>query len=291
MAAPTQQILVNCYQIDCSTPLWYIQYAIHNKWNLPQQVPGAVEAMDLEAARARLMRQLAHEISDKKVLDVMGRVPRELFVPISSQHAAYENVPLPIDMGQTISQPLIVGVMTEALDLEGNEKVLEVGTGSGYQAAILAELARRVVSVERHQKLAEGARKVLSLLGYRNVEIHIAGEKIGWEKEAPYDAIIVTAGAPSVPPGLVDQLAVGGRLVIPVGTPFEQDLIKVIRHRDRTEHINLGPAVSFPSSARAAGKRNRRERVAPLRLMLTVLRDVYTVIYNSVALPSILTSP
>ncbi|UCC60659.1 MAG: protein-L-isoaspartate(D-aspartate) O-methyltransferase [Dehalococcoidia bacterium] len=211
--------------------------------------------MDLESARARLIRQLAHEIKDKKVLDVMGRVPRELFVPLSSQHAAYENVPLPIDMGQTISQPLIVGVMTEALDLKGNEKVLEVGTGSGYQAAILAELARKVVSVERHRKLAEGARKVLSLLGYRNIEIHIAGEKIGWEKEALYDAIIVTAGAPSVPQDLVDQLAIGGRLVIPVGTPFEQDLIKVVRRKDGMEHINLGPCRFVPLIGEGGWKR------------------------------------
>jgi protein-L-isoaspartate(D-aspartate) O-methyltransferase len=115
--------------------------------------------MDMSSARAKLMRQLVHEIRDQKVLNVMGRVPREMFVPASSQHAAYENVPLPIEMGQTISQPLIVGVMTEALELKDNEKVLEVGTGSGYQAAILAELAQRVVSVERHRKLVDGAKK------------------------------------------------------------------------------------------------------------------------------------
>jgi protein-L-isoaspartate(D-aspartate) O-methyltransferase len=202
--------------------------------------------MDLESARARLMRQLAYEIRDQKVLNVMGRVPRELFVPASSQHAAYENVPLPIDMGQTISQPLIVGVMTEALELKGSEKVLEIGTGSGYQTAILAELARWVVSVERHEKLVEGARKVLSLLGYKNVEIHLAGEKLGWEQKAPYDAIIITAGAPSLPHDLVDQLAVGGRLVVPVGTPFEQDLIKAVRYEEGTEITNLGPCRFVP---------------------------------------------
>ncbi len=202
--------------------------------------------MSLESARARLMRQLAHEVRDKKVLDVMGRVPRELFVPASSQHAAYENVPLPIDMGQTISQPLIVGVMTEAMDLRDNEKVLEIGAGSGYQTAILAELARWVVSVERHPKLVEGARKILSLLSYKNVEIHLAGEKLGWEQEAPYAAIMVTAGAPSVPQELLEQLAVGGRLVIPVGTPFEQDLIKVVKHQERTVSINLGPCRFVP---------------------------------------------
>jgi protein-L-isoaspartate(D-aspartate) O-methyltransferase len=202
--------------------------------------------MDMSSARAKLMRQLAHEIRDQKVLDVMGRVPREMFVPASSQHAAYENVPLPIEMEQTISQPLIVGVMTEALGLKDNEKVLEVGTGSGYQAAILAELAQRVVSVERHQKLVNGAKKVLALLGYRNVEVHLAGETLGWPKGAPYDAIIVTAGAPSVAHELLDQLAVGGRLVIPVGTPFEQDLIKVVKSKGRVVSTNLGPCRFVP---------------------------------------------
>jgi protein-L-isoaspartate(D-aspartate) O-methyltransferase len=149
-------------------------------------------------------------------------------------------------MGQTISQPLIVGVMTEALDLTGSDKVLEVGTGSGYQAAVLAELARLVVSVERHPKLAEGAKKVLNMLGYKNIEIHLAEEKLGWEKGAPYNAIIVTAGAPSLPHELIDQLAVGGRLVIPVGTPFEQDLIKAVKHQDQVVSINLGPCRFVP---------------------------------------------
>jgi len=202
--------------------------------------------MDLESARARLMRHLAHEIRDRRVLDAMGRVPRELFVPTSSQHAAYENIPLPIDMGQTISQPLIVAIMTEALELKGNEKVLEVGTGSGYQTAVLAEMARWVVTVERHRNLADAARKLLSMLGYKNVEVHLAGEKLGWEEKAPYDAIMVTAGAPSVPRELVDQLAVGGRLVIPVGTPFEQDLIRVVKGQEDITTANLGPCRFVP---------------------------------------------
>ena len=202
--------------------------------------------MDMPSARARLMQQLAHEIGDEKVLEVIGRVPRELFVPPSSQHLAYENIPLPIDMGQTISQPLIVGVMTEALNLKGTEKVLEVGTGSGYQAAILADLARWVVSVERHEKLAEGARDVLALLGIKNVEVHLAEETLGWREEAPYDAIIVTAGAPNVPPELLDQLDVGGRLVVPVGSPFEQDLIKVVKHESGLVSTNLGPCRFVP---------------------------------------------
>jgi protein-L-isoaspartate(D-aspartate) O-methyltransferase len=202
--------------------------------------------MDLESARARLMRNLAREIRDQRVLDVMARVPREMFVPTSNRHAAYENVPLPIEMGQTISQPLIVGIMTEALELKGDEKVLEVGTGSGYQTAILAEMSQRVVSVERHQKLLASAKKVLSLLDYKNVELHLAGEKLGWEKQAPYDAIMVTAGAPSVPHELVAQLAVGGRMVIPVGTPFEQDLIRAVRDESGVTTQNLGPCRFVP---------------------------------------------
>jgi protein-L-isoaspartate(D-aspartate) O-methyltransferase len=196
--------------------------------------------MDMETARLRLMRHLSEEIQDKRVLEAMSRVPRELFVPPASQHAAYENIPLPIEMGQTISQPFIVALMTEALELRGNEKVLEVGTGSGYQTAILCELSRWVVSVERHLKLLEKAKDTLSMLGYTNVELHLSGKTLGWPEGAPYDAIIVTAGAPRVPPELVEQLALDGRLVIPVGSRFEQDLIKVVKRKDSLESTNLG---------------------------------------------------
>ena len=202
--------------------------------------------MDMASARAKLIQQLTHEIRDEKVLEVMGRIPRELFVPPSSQHAAYENVPLPIEMGQTISQPLIVAVMTEALELKGREKVLEVGTGSGYQAAIIAELARWVVSVERHQRLAEGARNALALLGLKNIEVHLAEKTLGWRQGAPYDAIIVTAGAPNVPQELLDQLDMGGCLVIPVGSPFEQDLVKVVKRKGGLASTNLGPCRFVP---------------------------------------------
>ena len=212
----------------------------------PKEVSSAVVTMDMADARAKLIQQLTYEVRDQKVLEVMGHIPRELFVPPSSQHLAYENIPLPIEMGQTISQPLIVGVMTEALELKGSENVLEVGTGSGYQAAILAKLARWVVSVERHQRLAEGARDVLALLGIKNVEVHLAEETLGWQKEAPYDAIIVTAGAPNVPQQLLDQLDIGGRLVVPVGSPFEQDLIKVVKRKGRLVSTNLGPCRFVP---------------------------------------------
>jgi protein-L-isoaspartate(D-aspartate) O-methyltransferase len=136
---------------------------------------------------------------------------------------------LPIGEDQTISQPFIVALMTQALLLTGSEKVLELGTGSGYQAAILAELARQVITVERMQKLAQTARHTLERLGYTNIEVKLAQRTLGWPAEAPYDAIIVTAAAPAIPQTLVDQLIVGGRLVIPVGSRWEQDLRQVIR--------------------------------------------------------------
>jgi len=214
--------------------------------------------MDMEAARLRLMQQLAHEIGDRKVLDAMSRIPRELFVLPHNQHAAYENIPLPIEMGQTISQPFIVALMTEAMELSGKEKVLEVGTGSGYQTAILCEMAHRVISVERHQRLLDRARDVLTMLGYTNVEFHLAEETLGWPKEAPYDAIIVTAGAPRAPQELIDQLAVGGRLVIPVGSRFEQDLIKVVKHKTGTVSTNLGGCRFVPLVGEGAWDENCR---------------------------------
>ena len=202
--------------------------------------------MDMETARLRLMHQLSHEIRDKKVLDAMSHVPRELFVPPSSQHAAYENIPLPIEMGQTISQPFIVALMTEAMEITDKDKVLEVGTGSGYQTAILCELASRVVTVERHQRLLDRAKDVLTMLGYTNVEFHPTEKTLGWPQGAPYDAIIVTAGAPKVPQVLLDQLAVDGRLVIPVGSRFEQDLMQVIKRKEGLVSTNLGACRFVP---------------------------------------------
>jgi protein-L-isoaspartate(D-aspartate) O-methyltransferase len=196
--------------------------------------------MDYEAARASLMAKLRLEIKDKRVLAVMSRLPREKFVPPESRPAAYEDRPLPIGHEQTISQPYIIALMTEALELTGGEKVLEVGTGSGYQTAILAELAAQVVSVERIPALAESARKVLDGLGFKNIEIHVAGETLGWKSGAPYDAIMVTAGAPALPDELLSQLAYSGRMVIPVGSRYMQELYKVTKRKDRNILQNLG---------------------------------------------------
>ena len=196
--------------------------------------------MDFAAARAELLKQLSPGIGDKRVLEAMSRVPRERFVAPEMRQFAYEDRPLPIGFGQTISQPFIIALMTEALGLTGQEKVLEVGAGSGYQAAILAELARQVITVERLPALAKSAREVLNSLGYGNVSVYVGQKTLGWPAEAPYDAIIVTAAAPRVPDSLLDQLRVGGRLVIPVGSRYDQDLYKITKRRKRNIVHNLG---------------------------------------------------
>jgi len=196
--------------------------------------------MDFEAMRAELISHLRTEIRDVRVLAAMARIPRERFVPPEEQHLAYEDRPLPIGFDQTISQPLIIALMTEALELTGSEKVLEVGTGSGYQAAILAKLARLVITTERLPPLAEAAKRALDSLGYTNIEVHLAEETLGWQSGAPYNAIMVTAGAPRVPADLLAQLAIDGRLVIPVGSRYVQELYKITKHRKKNMVQNLG---------------------------------------------------
>jgi len=196
--------------------------------------------IDYQAARARLIAQLSSNIKDRRVLDVMSRIPRERFIPPAVRDHAYDDNPLPIGKEQTISQPYIIALMTEALELKGEEKVLEIGTGSGYQTAILAGLAKKVVTVERVPELAETAVKLLKELGYENIEAHLAGEALGWPQDAPYDAIMVTAGAPDIPDELLDQLAIGGRMIIPVGPRYAQELCKVTRRREGVKVRNLG---------------------------------------------------
>ena len=196
--------------------------------------------MDYDEARKKLIDKLAREISDRRVLDAMEMVPRHRFVPKINLSMAYMDIPLPIGEGQTISQPYIVALMTQELELKGAEKVLELGTGCGYQAAILAELAKKVITVERLPKLSDRACAVLADLGYTNIETHLAPDMLGWPEEAPYDAIMVTAGAPSVPQELIGQLGVGGRMVIPVGSHHDQDLIKVIKTKNGITTKNLG---------------------------------------------------
>jgi protein-L-isoaspartate(D-aspartate) O-methyltransferase len=177
-------------------------------------------------ARLRMVRDQveARGVRDPRVLAAMRKVPRHELVPESERGRAYEDRPLPIGESQTISQPYVVAAMSEALALKGDERVLEVGTGSGYQAAVLAELCQQVYSIEIVPALAERARKDLARLGYANVEVRQGDGWRGWPEHAPYDAIVVTAAPPEVPPELIEQLAVGGRLVIPVGR-FDQQLV------------------------------------------------------------------
>jgi protein-L-isoaspartate(D-aspartate) O-methyltransferase len=196
--------------------------------------------MDFDIARARLINRLAAEIRDKRVLAAMSRVPRHLFVPPDLVHMAYDDIPLPIGLNQTISQPYIVALMTEKLELSAEKKVLELGTGSGYQTAILAELANRVITTERLPGLLDKAKLILGQLGYKNIEMHPAEESLGWKASAPYDAIITTAGAPAIPDSLVAQLAIEGRMVIPVGSRYDQELHLIIKHKKGIEVISLG---------------------------------------------------
>lgn len=169
-------------------------------------------------------------IRDPAVLAAMAAVPREAFVPPEMVDCAYEDGPLPIGAGQTISQPYIVAYMTEALELSATDRVLEIGTGSGYAAAVLSRIVTTVHTVERLAELAESARQRLAQLGYTNIIVHVGDGTRGWPEQAPYDAIVVTAGALRIPPALRDQLAIGGRLVIPVGpTPYLQTLVRMRR--------------------------------------------------------------
>jgi len=202
--------------------------------------------VDLERARENLLKHLEYEIADKRVIEAMKRVLREAFVSQEQYHVAYDDRPLSIGFGQTISQPFIVALMVQALELRGDEKVLELGTGSGYEAAILAELAQKVVTVECIPELAESARQVLDNLGYSNIEVHVSGRTLGWPEEAPYDAIIVSAGAPTVPKILLGQLAWNGRLVIPVGSRWQQELLRVTKLRKRNHIENLGGCYFVP---------------------------------------------
>jgi protein-L-isoaspartate(D-aspartate) O-methyltransferase len=183
----------------------------------------------------------ARGIKDERVLEAMLKVPRHLFVDEALRDQAYGDFPLPIGEGQTISQPYIVAVMTEALELKGNERVLEVGTGSGYQTAILAELAFWVYTIEKYSTLLEKAKKILLNLGYKNISFKLGDGSLGWKEVAPFDAIIVTAAAPQIPPPLIEQLIEGGRIVIPVGDVYSQVLIKGIKRGEKLYTETLEP--------------------------------------------------
>jgi len=204
------------------------------------------------AARAEMVETQIQSrgVRSPDVLRAMGRVPRHLFVPPNLQRRAYEDTPLPIGRGQTISQPFVVAHMTEALAVTRDHTVLEIGTGSGYQAAVLAELAREVYTIEIVPDLADGARRVLAAAGYNNVRVRTGNGYLGWPEQAPFPRIIVTAAPAEIPPALIDQLAVGGTMVIPVGTTSQE--IRVVTKNatkvteKRTISVRFVPMVGAP---------------------------------------------
>jgi len=213
-------------------------------------VTGGAEAKAGSARFARERERMVEEqliargVRDPRVIEVMRRLPRHVFVDEALRDRAYGDHPLPIGEGQTISQPFIVGRMTELLQLAGREKVLEVGTGCGYQAAVLAELAERVCTMERIPRLASRARETLERLGYRNVWVRTANGTLGWPDEAPFDRILVAAGGPGVPPPLFEQLAEGGRMVIPVGEVTGQ-VLQVIEKAQGTMRVTQDSGCVF----------------------------------------------
>jgi protein-L-isoaspartate(D-aspartate) O-methyltransferase len=187
------------------------------------------------------------EIHDDRVLDAMAVVPRERFVPESLWSEAYQEHALPIDADQTISQPYVVALMTDAIELRAGDRVLEVGTGSGYQTAVLRQLVDEIVTIERIESLGASARARFAELGLEDIEVVVGDGTLGWPERAPYDAIVVTAGGPSIPKALRDQLAVDGRLVMPVGGPGQQYLIRLRRRDDGLDVVDdLGPVAFVP---------------------------------------------
>ncbi len=194
-------------------------------------------------------RQIAgRDVTDKQVLEAMSKVPRHLFVPKSEEHSAYDDRPLPIGHGQTISQPYIVALMTELARVSKDDVVLEIGTGSGYQAAVLAVLARRVYTIEYLEPLGEQARQRLGTLGYSNVEVKIGDGYQGWPEKQPFDAILVTAAIDHIPQPLIDQLKPGGRLVIPVGGEMDTQVLRVVEKdaRGKTSQQDIIPVRFVP---------------------------------------------
>ena len=202
--------------------------------------------MDLEREKRRLLELIYREVKDRRVVDAMAMVPREAFVPAASRHLAYEDIPLPIGQGQTVSQPLIVAMMVSMLNLKSGDKVLEVGTGSGYQAAVLSLLAKEVITTERFKSLADSARERLQSLGYHNVAVHQAGDVLGRSEDSAFHAIVVAAAAPRLPRVLLEQLCEGGRMVIPVGSRSQQDLLLVTKSHDGYSVKNHGSCRFVP---------------------------------------------
>ncbi len=201
-----------------------------------------------EEERSRMVQTqlLPRGITDESVLLAMRKVPRHRFVPADLMESAYEDRPLPIGESQTISQPYIVALMTQSLELKGDESVLEIGSGSGYQAAVLAELVRQVYTIERIEELCNRSSEILKTLGYVNVNLKVGDGSEGWPEFAPYDGIMVTAGSPEIPEVLTEQINEGGRIVIPVGGYYSQDLAVVHKIHGKLERKNVCGCVFVP---------------------------------------------
>jgi protein-L-isoaspartate(D-aspartate) O-methyltransferase len=204
--------------------------------------------MNYEVLRKRMVEEqlVPRGIADKKVLEVFGRVERHKFISEDLRSSAYADFPVPIGEGQTISQPYIVALMTECLSLTGQEKILEIGTGSGYQTAILAGLSKEVYSIERFAKLAQKARKTLEQLGYGNIKIKVGDGTLGWPEEAPFERIIITAASPRIPLPLTEQLKEGGKLILPLGESFSQMLTLVEKKDGGLESSQVCGCVFVP---------------------------------------------
>lgn len=207
---------------------------------------------DFKAMREKMVETQikARGVKDLRVLSALLKVERHRFVREEYLHSAYSDQPLPIGEGQTISQPYIVALMTELLELKGDEKVLEIGTGSGYQAAILAELAKEVYSIEIIESLASEAKNRLLELGYQNVKVKSGDGYLGWPEAAPFDAIVVTAAPDHIPQPLIDQLKEGGRMVVPVGT-YTQELRKIVKRSGKVETVDVAPVIFVPMTGEA----------------------------------------
>jgi protein-L-isoaspartate(D-aspartate) O-methyltransferase len=211
---------------------------------------------DVRTMRERMVETQIKErgVKDPRVLSAMLKVQRHLFVPRELQASAYDDRPLPIGEGQTISQPYIVAFMTEQLELKGTEKVLEIGTGSGYQAAILAELAKEVYTIEIVSSLGLSARSRLQEMGYRNVFVKVGDGYLGWPEAAPFDAVIVTCAPDHIPTPLIDQLKEGGRMIVPVGS-FSQELKKIVKRSGKMEATDVLPVIFVPMTGEGVKKK------------------------------------
>jgi protein-L-isoaspartate(D-aspartate) O-methyltransferase len=206
------------------------------------------EGIDFQERRERMVREQieGRGIKDSRVLDAMGKVERHRFVPDRWRHQAYADAPLPIGEGQTISQPYVVAVMTDALELEGEERILEVGTGSGYQAAVLGEICRKVYTIEINETLGKRAKDLLLALGYDNVQVKVGDGYQGWKAFSPFDGIIVTCAPTGIPGPLKDQLAEGGKMVIPVGSGSFQELVVLTKREGILEKQIIAPVRFVP---------------------------------------------